>query len=112
MPVVQKEVASSVRKGKKVKPEVNIPPDFEISKIEQKYNDSADLDPIIANFLKESEKEEHQNSSSEMDVGKNAIEDLKARLKACGRDTMMKTILKSKNKLTQEQRDKEEFAIY
>lgn len=47
-----------------------------------------------------------------MDVGKNAIEDLKARLKACGRDTMMKTILKSKNKLTQEQRDKEEFAIY
>ena len=102
MPVVQKEVASSLMEEKEVKHEVNNPPDFDVSKIEPNFNEVADPDPIIANFL----KEESQNSSSGMDVGKNAIEDLKARLKGCGRDTMMKTILKSKNRLSPEQRDR------
>ena len=37
---------------KEVKPEVNNPPDFDISKIEQNVNEALDRDPIIENILK------------------------------------------------------------
>ena len=58
MPVVQKDVASILMEGKEVKHEVNNPLDFDISKIEQNCTEAAEPDPVFANILKESEKEE------------------------------------------------------